>query len=117
MTAGASAADDVSCCSGIPATPNQRVVPCLLYFGLWIIAETLLIFGSEAPQIGRGPHFSPEELAWRGFLLFTWLESAVTFCREVQHGPPPEVRQGKCLSAPGPVSMKGIHTRGLELLP
>ena len=39
---------------GIPATLNQRVVSCLLYFGLWIIAETLLIFGSEALQIGCG---------------------------------------------------------------
>lgn len=33
-------------------------------------AETLLIFGSEAPQIGRGPHFSPEELAWRVSLVY-----------------------------------------------
>lgn len=58
---------------GIPATPNQRVVPCLLYFGLWIIAETLLIFGPEAPQIGRGRTSALRSLPGEGFsCLLGW---------------------------------------------
>lgn len=95
--------------------PKSACCSLSALFGLWIIAETLLIFGSEAPQIGRGHHFGPEGL--ERFLLFTWLESAVTFCREVQHGPPPEVRQESSSQPQGQWHEGDPTPEGLELLP